>query len=131
MKAFLTRRYDDFRPPYQRRNVQTPRQCVFTGSTNDQQYLRDPTGNRRFWPVRLSTPLSDADLAALEGARDQLWAEALAAYRAGEPWHLTHDENALAVIEQGERMMVTQLESKPPTTSRVWRSGPRSRRVKS
>lgn len=106
VKAFLTRNVDRYRPPYGRRTVDVPRQCVFVATTNEAAYLRDPTGNRRFWPVRCT----DIDLAALERDRAQLWAEARARYDAGEPWHLTAAAAGIAASEQDARRYVTELE---------------------
>lgn len=105
-KAYLTRTFDVYRPPYGRRSVSVPRQCVFIGSTNEGSYLRDRTGNRRYWPVKCG----DIDLEKLEEHRDQLWAEAFAAYQAREPWHLDSEEQALAFSEQEDRVIVTELE---------------------
>lgn len=106
VKAFLTRSVDRYRPPYGRRTVDIPRQCVFIATTNEAAYLRDPTGNRRFWPVRCGA----IDLQGLERDREQLWAEAVTRYRAGEQWHLASDVSQLAATEQEARRYVTELE---------------------
>lgn len=82
LKAFLTGTVDRFRVAYGKRTESFPRQNVFVGTTNDDEFLRDPTGGRRFWPVHVGK----IDLAGLAAERDQLFAEAVAAYRAGESW---------------------------------------------
>ena len=72
VKAFLSRTEDRARPAYGRFREDRPRTAIFVGTTNDDTYLRDTTGNRRFWPVKVGT----IDLVRLEEDRDQLWAEA-------------------------------------------------------
>jgi predicted P-loop ATPase len=100
IKAFMSRATDRFRPPYGKRLVESPRQCVFAGTVNNSNYLRDDTGGRRFWPVACQRILTDP----LARDRDQLWAEAVARYRAGEAWWLdTPELNAVAEQEQSAR----------------------------
>ena len=100
IKAFLTRQVDKIRLPYARTVSALPRSCVFAGTVNPNGagYLRDPTGGRRFWPVACTK----VDLEGLVAARDQLWAEAVARYRAGEQWWLT-DEVVLAEARQAQQ----------------------------
>ena len=101
VKAFITRRIERFRPPYGKRLVTSPRQCVFSASTNDDEYLIDPTGGRRFWPVRCCTEIK---IDAIARDRDQLWAEAFERFRAGESWWLdTTALNRFAQMEQADR----------------------------
>jgi|GEM_PF-1450501 len=82
IKAFISRQKDRARLAYARRAGEFPRQCIFIGSTNDREYLKDDTGGRRFWPVqcRLGED-EEIDTDALEQSVDQLWAEATALYR--------------------------------------------------
>jgi predicted P-loop ATPase len=100
VKSFVTRKVDRFRPSYGRRVIEVPRQSVFIGSTNADTYLKDETGNRRFLPIRCGT----IDLQAIERDRNQLWAEAVAQFKAGEPWWLTEaEEVSQAKEEQASR----------------------------
>jgi predicted P-loop ATPase len=87
-KAFLSLQTERFRLPYGRRVIQVPRQCVFIGTTNSDQWLKDETGGRRFWPVRCG----QIDIPGLKRDRDQIWAEAVHRYRAGERWWLEDAE---------------------------------------
>jgi predicted P-loop ATPase len=99
IKAFMSRPADRFRPPYGKRTVNQPRQCIFAGTINPEGgYLKDATGNRRFWPVTCT----DIDVEALERDVDQLWAEAVALYCNDMPWWLDTPELEQAARRQQE-----------------------------
>lgn len=99
LKAFLSRRFDKARMAYGRMVTEAPRQCVIVGTTNSEQYLRDGTGNRRYWPVRVG----EIDIVALRGDRDQLWAEAAFLESEGESIRLRPEFWADAQGEQERR----------------------------
>ncbi len=111
VKLFLSRLVDKFRPPFGKMTISVPRRTVFIGSVNPEDgggYLRDPTGARRFWPV----PTNNIRLSDILRDRDQLWAEAVAAFAAGEEWYLTDPEViAAAVVEQDARREVDPWET--------------------
>lgn len=100
VKKFLTETVDQYRPVNGKEVIDRPRRTVFVGTTNEHQYLKDATGNRRFWPV----PCGEVKVQQIAADRDQLWAEAVHRYRAQEPWWLT-DEAQVCAAEavQSER----------------------------
>lgn len=105
IKGFVSSAEDMFRPPYGRAVIRVPRAQVFCGSTNQDQFLSDPTGDRRFWVIRVGGLIADAG-GALAVLRDQLWAEAAQAHAAGEAWHLTAAQEAVR-HDQAEEHRVT------------------------
>lgn len=83
IKAFISRQKDKARLAYAKRAGEFPRQCIFIGSTNDREYLKDDTGGRRFWPMECMLPDGqEIDTDKLSRNVDQIWAEALHTYRA-------------------------------------------------
>jgi predicted P-loop ATPase len=99
LKSFLSRQTDRARLAYGRLPTIVPRQCVIVGTTNSDAYLRDSTGNRRFWPVRVGR----FDIAALARDRDQLWAEAAHREAANESIRLDPSLWPAAGDQQEER----------------------------
>ena len=110
MKAFASRTHDKARPAFGRAVVDRPRRGIFMGSTNDETYLRDTTGNRRWWPVKLlcekDKPSTYINIDALIRDRDQLWAEAVAVEASGEGLVIPERLWGAAAIEQQARMEV-------------------------
>lgn len=108
LKLFTSRQVDRARVAFARTAENYPRQCIFIGTTNNDTYLKDETGNRRFWPVRVG----DVYLESLRAHREQIWAEAVHRYKAGEKLWL--DDKKLEIIakqEQNLRFMVDEWET--------------------
>lgn len=102
-KSFLSRMWDEFRPPYGKRMERADRQVVFVGTTNEEEYLKDPTGGRRFWPVLCA---GEFDLDGLRENIYQMYAEALVDYRADERcWPTPDEQKSLFSPEQARRGM--------------------------
>ena len=102
VKGYISRQIDSYRPPYGRNVQDFPRRNVFAGSTNETTYLRDNTGNRRWWPV----PCGKIDLKGLEQDRGQIWAEAVVEFERGEGWWPTQAVTVELVEAQEERLQV-------------------------
>lgn len=109
-KQFFSSQVDRFRGAYGRYVVAHPRQCVIFGSTNKRQYLYDLTGNRRYWPFLVT---QRPNLAWLAERREQLFAEALALFRAGERIYPTpEDEEQYFLPQQRRRLVETAVQAK-------------------
>jgi len=108
VKAFFSSASDRYRASYGRYVQNHPRQCVIGCTTNKRQYLYDMTGNRRFWPVWIDQPIK---IEWFVKWRDELFAEALAAYEAGERFAPTlEEEEAYFVPEQEARLVETGVQ---------------------
>ncbi|MGN7985156.1 VapE domain-containing protein [Burkholderia sp. 22313] len=111
-KRFFSTAVDTYRPPYAKRAIDVPRQSVFAGTVNFDTYLKDESGNRRYWPVKVADVL---DLKGLAADRDQIWAEAFQIYSEWDaanleadgvlpaPWQVLADEKPLFRVEQDAR----------------------------
>lgn len=93
IKQFLSGSTDVYRAPYDREAHHHPRHSVMVGTTNKAEFLTDDTGHRRFWPITIPDK-AEINIALTASWRDQIWAEALTAFRADEPFWLSREDNA-------------------------------------
>lgn len=93
IKHFITKRVDKFRPAYGRVVEEYPRQCVFFGTTNELEFLKDPTGNRRFWPVKCEVKSAKHSIweGSFVSSIPQVWAEVMTYFRQGETTELSSE----------------------------------------
>ena len=102
IKQFMSKQVDSYRAAYAKRTQEHPRQCAFFGTTNDDEFLRDSTGGRRFWPVVVTDKGRELGSLLTEEIVDQIWAEAVVRYEGGEPWYLSERVEAMARKVQEE-----------------------------
>ena len=111
LRSFLSRQNDIYRASFGKRATPHLRQCVFFGTTNEESgYLRDTTGNRRFWPVKTPGSGYKHSWQLTREEIDQIWAEALYYVNSGEKIYLDSDLDALAQEEQREAMQTDERE---------------------
>jgi putative DNA primase/helicase len=109
VKQFISSAKDRFRASFDRRPKDYPRQVVFVGTTNEDHYLVDPTGNRRMWPVRVTRQI---DLEWFAANRGQLFAEAVAAVDAGQRFHPTAlEQRELFEPQQQQRQIESAIQA--------------------
>lgn len=103
VKAWITRQEDVYQPKFSNDKKHRPRQFILAGTTNEDVWMVDTTGNKRFWPVHCTA----VDIKALKLVKEQLWAEAMYLYEQGERWWLSDDDPVyeLAKAEQSLRMV--------------------------
>ncbi|MBD2019181.1 DUF3854 domain-containing protein [Leptolyngbya sp. FACHB-36] len=109
-KAFLSCTVDYVRPPYGRDVEEMPRSSVIVGTTNQPEFLSDPTGERRYWVIPV---LKEIDIPLLQEERDRVWAAAVALYKRGEQWWLTNLERVAAA------QIAEQFQTSDPWEERI------------
>lgn len=95
IKQVISCPVDSYRVPYAHREADHPRTSIFVGTTNDDSYLKDATGGRRFWPMKCGK----IDLDGIRATRDQLFAEAVDCFKSGNLWHITPEEQTKQIQE--------------------------------
>lgn len=130
IKQFLSQQADRFRAAYGRHVKEMPRRCVFFGTTNDAEFLTDRTGNRRFWPVVVGKSKAKKNIwNELDDEKDQIWAEAVARFKLGEPLYMPKDLEEEANKQQEihrksstrEGIILDFLEQKIPADWQSWK----------
>lgn len=101
IKRWITVQHDAVRLPYARQTSNFKRQFILAATTNKYDYLKDPTGNRRYWPVKANK----IDITAIDRDKEQLWAEAVTLYKSGLYLGPTEEEEVLANFERRKRLM--------------------------
>ena len=97
IKQFLSKTHDIYRAAYGRHTFKRPRRCVFFGSTNSDEFLKDATGNRRFWPVKVGVVAPTKNIFTdLDKEISQIWAEAHVYYMLGEPLYLDGESKEMS-----------------------------------
>lgn len=110
-KHFISKQEDIFRVAYGRHKSYFKRRCVFWGTTNDTEFLRDKTGNRRFWPVDVGVQKHEEKVWEMQSDTvDQIWAEAVDIYKSGEQLYLTDEQERLALEQQEFHTEVSSME---------------------
>ena len=104
IKGVITCQTDRYRAPYERHPADHPRMSIFVGTTNEDKYLRDTTGNRRFWPIRCG----NINIEMIREMREPLFAEAVFLFKQSTPWWTVPD---IAVIEQDDRRQTDAWEN--------------------
>ncbi len=136
IKQFLSQQDDIYRPAYGRNVEYFPRMCIFFGTSNNYEYLKDLTGNRRFWPVDCHKELQKKDPKTDDLSQeiiDQIWAEAYVRWQCGETLYLPYELEKLAEEEQEshrrrsprEGLIIDFLNQKVP---KDWKDWPLERR---
>ncbi|WP_331666974.1 virulence-associated E family protein [Clostridioides mangenotii] len=101
IKHFLSKTEDIYRVAYGKHTNRFPRQCIFIGTTNDREFLRDKTGNRRFWPIDVGiNRVTKSPFTITQETIDQIWAEALTRFKNKEPLYLTGEQEQEAKKQQ-------------------------------
>jgi predicted P-loop ATPase len=109
IKHFLTKTEFNARLAYGKRSTHAPIQWIYAGTTNSTEFLKDKTGNRRFWPIDVFTGKKDI-WKDLDNERDQIWAETYHLYKSGEKIYPNKEEKLLAEYQQNLHLEVDELE---------------------